>query len=473
MPIIQDRIDALMKYLAGLLPLQRRTVFNPRALPASLAATLDVDRVHEIITGAEQGDTERLFQLYMEVLLTGSHLQGRLADRKEAVLSDTLSVQPFDKNNADDVAAAELIKAEIAQHDDFEDACAHLLDSVLWPVALVEKTFRPSQRPGLRYELASLTAVPAQLLTYIEGEMQLRETDGRGYATAVRFAPEPTRYLIHRGHLLKSVPDNWGGPMRSILFWWLLGHMSRDWWARFLDRYGSPFVVGRYDQGDDDSRLVLERAFALATKLGGLVVTKETEVEIKQAAASDSGDAYKSFIELCNREISKLVLGETLSSDAQSTGLNSGNAQAQAGKRDEKRAGDARRLAKTLRAGLCDVVIGYAQGDEMVQNTNHYYTSAYGIVTRRDSPLAKADEAKLAGAQAAVDLLQRAIGGKLGTGSVGITAVGSTDAWCRQICNRIRGCLPDEIYDLGFRLRGTQFNGGSHGFQAARGHGRV
>ena len=48
-------------------------------------------------------------------------------------------------------------------------------------------------------------------------------------------------------------------------------------------------------------------------------------------------------------------------------------------------------IRKTLRAGLCDVVIGYAQGDEMVQNTNHYYTSAYGIVTRRDSPLAGVD----------------------------------------------------------------------------------
>ncbi|UFM65878.1 substrate-binding domain-containing protein [Paracoccus sp. MA] len=48
-------------------------------------------------------------------------------------------------------------------------------------------------------------------------------------------------------------------------------------------------------------------------------------------------------------------------------------------------------IRKTLRAGLCDVVIGYAQGDEMVQNTNHYYTSAYGIVTRRDSPLASVD----------------------------------------------------------------------------------
>ena len=48
-------------------------------------------------------------------------------------------------------------------------------------------------------------------------------------------------------------------------------------------------------------------------------------------------------------------------------------------------------IRKTLRAGVCDVVIGYAQGDELVQNTNHYYTSAYGIVTRRDSPLASVE----------------------------------------------------------------------------------
>ena len=48
-------------------------------------------------------------------------------------------------------------------------------------------------------------------------------------------------------------------------------------------------------------------------------------------------------------------------------------------------------IAKTLRAGECDVVMGYAQGDELVQNTNHYYTSVYGIVTRKDGPLAGVD----------------------------------------------------------------------------------
>lgn len=48
-------------------------------------------------------------------------------------------------------------------------------------------------------------------------------------------------------------------------------------------------------------------------------------------------------------------------------------------------------IRKTLRAGLCDVVIGYAQGDELVQNTNHYYTSVYVLITRTGDPLAKVE----------------------------------------------------------------------------------
>lgn len=46
-------------------------------------------------------------------------------------------------------------------------------------------------------------------------------------------------------------------------------------------------------------------------------------------------------------------------------------------------------VRRTLREGRCDVIIGYAQGDELVQNTNHYYSSAYALVTRADDPLAR------------------------------------------------------------------------------------
>lgn len=44
-------------------------------------------------------------------------------------------------------------------------------------------------------------------------------------------------------------------------------------------------------------------------------------------------------------------------------------------------------IRRTLFAKACDVVIGYAQGDELVLNTNHYYRSTYAILYRKGSKL--------------------------------------------------------------------------------------
>ncbi len=48
-------------------------------------------------------------------------------------------------------------------------------------------------------------------------------------------------------------------------------------------------------------------------------------------------------------------------------------------------------IRQTLRAKKCDVVIGYAQGHEMVLNTNHYLVSAYTIIVPEGSDLATVD----------------------------------------------------------------------------------
>ena len=48
-------------------------------------------------------------------------------------------------------------------------------------------------------------------------------------------------------------------------------------------------------------------------------------------------------------------------------------------------------VRRTLRENRCDVIIGYAQGHELVLNTNHYYTSAYVLVTKLGSDLAGVD----------------------------------------------------------------------------------
>jgi len=45
-------------------------------------------------------------------------------------------------------------------------------------------------------------------------------------------------------------------------------------------------------------------------------------------------------------------------------------------------------IRNTLRDNKCDAVIGYAQGHELVLNTNHWMVSAYTIIVPKDGPLA-------------------------------------------------------------------------------------
>lgn len=45
-------------------------------------------------------------------------------------------------------------------------------------------------------------------------------------------------------------------------------------------------------------------------------------------------------------------------------------------------------VRQTLFAKRCDIIMGFAQGDDLVLNTNAYYRSSYVLVTKPDSPLA-------------------------------------------------------------------------------------
>lgn len=321
------------------------TVYSWRNEPQSDLRGLTAASLLAKVELAESGDTRELFALYRDLLASDSQLQMEFENRKRAVLGDTSALLPFDKSSPADLAAREACRPLLGSAP-FETAKAWLLNACLYPVAVCEKVYAPA--PG-GYALAQIVPVPYQLLDYREGTLRIFDTDARGDALPTSRAPDPERYVVHRGHTL-PLPDNWGGPMRSILFWILLRTMSRQWWADLLERYGMPFLKGKYS--DDKGKTVLQSAFAVAQRLGGIVVHKNTEVEIVQAAAGDSSNSHERFIELCNKEISKLVAGQTLSSNAQPTGLGNGATPLQGAVRDDIRKSDAQRLAATLRSQL-------------------------------------------------------------------------------------------------------------------------
>lgn len=337
------------------IPTRSVTRFNTLAAEAYRASGLSVDSLHDALRQAEGGDVTALFAIYRDTVLSDSHVQSEFSKRKLAIIGDTYSFLPANKKKPQDVQAAAFIEGMIENVSGWLMAESHLMDSVLWPVSVLEKVFKPS---GSGYTLDKLVPVPHDLLDFRSGHLKIKETDANGYPSQVSHDPDPRRYIIHRNHLLTTA-DHWGGPMRSILFWWLLGGMGRDWWARFLDRYGSAFMVGKYEQSDDASRMLLERAFSAAVKIGGLVISKETEVEIKQASTQSNGEAFAAFYTISRREISKLIVGQTLSSEAQSTGLGSGVADAQGEVRDDYRKFDGKILGETLRDQLFRPVLIY------------------------------------------------------------------------------------------------------------------
>jgi phage gp29-like protein len=347
--------DRLKRRLAKLIPTRRVTAFDVRTLQTGLARTLDADRVIQIMQSAENGDLRDMFALYRDIIAGHSHLQGRFSERKDAVVGDVLVIGPQEKTNKDDKLVAEICEQQVEACDSWEDAMLHLLDSGLYPVSICEKVFKPGGTTvggrQLNYRLKELVPVPHDLLDFTEGDLRIYDVDEEGKPLGTSQPVDPNRYIVHRGHTL-TLPDQWGGPLRSLIWWYFLGTQDREWWARFLDRYGAPFLVGHYDQADDDSRSILMQAFSLATTLGGIVVSRSTDVELKQAATKDAGEAFEVFHRVANQEISKLILGQTLSSDAQSTGLGSGVANEQGEIRQDKRQADARRLGNTIRCEL-------------------------------------------------------------------------------------------------------------------------
>jgi phage gp29-like protein len=355
--------ETLRRLAERYLPTRSVIVRDTRHDPQSEANLLDVDALHGILEEARAGNTQRLFAVYRDLILANAHAQAEFNTRKLAVVGEHPQFQPDDKTEPASVAAAKLVESIWYEYPGGRAAITHLLDAALWPVSLVEKTFRPADRGPARFVLRELAPVPYHLLDYTEGRLRIRDVSPQGHLLGTYHEPDPRRYIVHRGHLLSSIPDNYGGPMRAALFWWLFATMDRDWWVRFLERFGAPFIVGKYDPTDDGARALLRNAFSAATRLFGLTVSRDTEIEVHSVSAGQHSDAFEKFHDTAKRELSKLILGQTMTSEAQAGGLGGTQAQVHDAVRGDIRKFDALALSDTLRHQLFRQILdinGYA-----------------------------------------------------------------------------------------------------------------
>ena len=82
-------------------------------------------------------------------------------------------------------------------------------------------------------------------------------------------------------------------------------------WAQWIELFGMPQRVGKYNTYDPESKRQLEQAMERAGSASWMVVPKEADIEMRESSASN-GISFKQFIDACNQEMLVGILGQTL-----------------------------------------------------------------------------------------------------------------------------------------------------------------
>lgn len=374
----------------GTVEFTRKARYSGVGQPANLSSTLDVQRIQNALRTAERGDFWMLATIFRDMTAGYTHLQAEWAKRKLVITGQPEALIPASQD-ADDIQACEVIKEAISHCRNWRTGLVHLLDATLWPVSAAEKIYGEINEVNKvqfkylkRYFLKEISPINYELLNFKvpyspnggtgsqnealnfnpdDWEAWLRfysttPAGGVNYSGIGTYKPDPSIHIVHRGNMLSpTIPPNFGGHMRAILFWWLLATQDRDWWAQMMQKYGSPFILGKADVQQKDTVEFLQAAFAMAAQIGGLVIDRKAEAELVQANASDGSQSHKLFNDYCNCEVSKIVIGQVLSATPKNTGLGSGMAQQAEDIRDDIRVSDTRNLSDTLSRQLFQQIL--------------------------------------------------------------------------------------------------------------------
>jgi phage gp29-like protein len=291
---------------------------EPQVLPGRVSSGvsrgLEPEQLAAILKQAEQGDLTKQMELFEEIEEKDAYLASLLQTRKQAVLALDYQVLPADESPQAKEIADEV--SHLLRSIDLEEVQLDLLDAIAKGLSVV--TIRWGyQRESQRHLPAEFTWVHQRNLLYDlqTGELCLRTAE----------EPEPIPYgaaLVHQ-YKAKSGSPQRAGLLRSLAWLYLFKNYAIKDWVTFLEKFGQPLVLGKYDpQASKDELNALREAVATIGPEGRGVISKTTEIEFQEAQRYGSAEAYTRFIELIEREMAVAVTGTALSSFDGSGGSN-------------------------------------------------------------------------------------------------------------------------------------------------------
>lgn len=317
----------------------------------------DIDRV---LREANVGRQQDQAKLAAEILEKDWDIAQAVQTRTAAVLGAAWEVQPqADTDRAREVAdfvrqaLASAGTGAAAPLDTFEQLLGAMLTAYLPGFSVNEIVWREGGR-----EIAGFQFIPQHHFTFYESmdrPLLVTPENRSGYALpSHKFIVH--RYRHRRGDITR------GGLIRPLAWLYAFKNLNLKDLLRYIEKFGMPFIAARLDQhAFDHERHKIAWLIRNFGSDGGGVFTKGAELEFIEGNGSNAEVHFK-FLDYCERAVSKLILGQTSTSDGRDS--NRSTAAIHNLVRHDLCIDDCRALAQTIRQDVIRPLVQFNFGPD-------------------------------------------------------------------------------------------------------------
>lgn len=271
------------------------------------ATGLTPGKLARLLRTSVQGDPQAYLELAEDMEERDLHYAGVLAARKLQVAGLEIAVESA-SDDAADVENADMIRAFI-ERDAFESELVDILDAIGKGFSCTEIIWETSES---QWQPSALKWRDPRWFRFadIDGETPLLR-DGDGDVTLA-----PYKWIYHQAKVKSGLPIR-GGIARAVCWTFLFKSFTMKDWAIFCEAYGQPLRLGKWGEGasDKDKEVLLQAVANIGVDYSA-IVPASMAVEFIKADISGSHELYEKRAEFLDRQTSKVVLGQTGTTDA-------------------------------------------------------------------------------------------------------------------------------------------------------------
>jgi phage gp29-like protein len=274
-------------------------------------------RLGQILREADIGDPIRYFELAETVEERDLHYLGVLGTRRRSVSQLQITVEDGDESDQAVKIGDELRKWVARQ--ELQTELFHILDAIgkghshteiVWDVSMGQYWPERLEWRDPRWFRFARHDLTTPMMLDDNGQEQ----------------PYPAFKFIHARMQAKSGLPLRSGIARAVMWGWMFKAYTQRDWAIFTQTYGQPLRVGKYGAGASEKDQ--DTLFRAVANIGGdcaAIIPESMLIEfVETGNLGSSTDHYEKRSDWLDKQVSKAVLGQTATTDAETGGLGSG-----------------------------------------------------------------------------------------------------------------------------------------------------